>query len=124
MALRAPAVTMGEHVLLDLLETTEDAFRQRGTIPFGSGRPLNVPFRFYRELQNLAVADQTYDQPILVLHGDKDEVVPYDDVVRFCSMHPAMQLRTLHGAGHEFAKDEMDAAMRDAIRFWTGGKGA
>jgi alpha-beta hydrolase superfamily lysophospholipase len=121
MVLRAPAVTMGEHVLLDLLETTEEAFRQRGTIPFGAGRPLNVPFRFYEELQNRPVMQQACDQPVLIVHGNQDEVVPYDDVVRFCSAHPTVQLCTLYGAGHEFAAEEMNDAMRYATQFWISG---
>ena len=120
MVLRAPAVTMGEHVLLDLLQTTEEAFRQRRTIPFGSGRVLHVPFRFYEQLRNRTVTDRTFDQPFLIVQGDKDEVVPYEDVVRFCSAHPTAQLRVLPGAGHAFTQEETDEALRYAIQFWTG----
>ena len=96
-------------------------FPAHGESSFGAGRSLNVPFRFYEDLQNRPVMQQTWDRPVLIVHGDQDEVVPYEDVVRFCSAHPTAELCTLYGAGHEFTEDGMNAAMRYAIQFWSSG---
>ena len=119
IVLRAPAVTMAEHILTDLLNTTPEAFKKAGTIIYGFDRKICLPFSFYEELQKYRIADCVCDNPMLIIHGDIDDVVPYHDIIDFCSCHKNAVLRTVHGADHRFKKaGEIKQVIESAISYW------
>lgn len=120
IVLRAPAVTMPEHILTDILETTPDDFKQRGFIECGYERKIKLPYSFYEELQRHRVMDGDYHQRMLIVHGDRDEIVSRTDIRQFCSDHPMMQLVSIDGADHRFKNEgELEKVINAAIRFWT-----
>lgn len=119
IVLRAPAVTMAEHILTDLLDTTPEAFKKAGTITCGFDRKICLPFSFYEELQKHKIADCVCDNPVLIIRGDMDDVVPYSDIVAFCSCHKIVKLRTVYGADHRFKKTgEIEQVIESAISYW------
>lgn len=103
--LRAPAVTMPEHILLDLLDITAEAYEQLGVVDTGLERKMKLPYAFYEEMTHYSVMDQDYKQDMLVIHGDADDVVPHADIQAFCKNNPLAKLKVLPGADHRFKRD-------------------
>lgn len=119
IVLRAPAVTMPEHILTDLLCTTPERYKQIGAMICGFEREINLPYRFYEELQEHRLSDCICDNPMLMIHGDKDDVVPYQDVIAFCSAHKNVELRVMQGADHRFKKSgEIDRVIELTLSYW------
>ena len=120
IVLRAPAVTLPEHILTDILETTPDDFRRRGIIECGYERKIKLPYCFYEDLQHHRVMDRDYYRQMLIIHGDKDDVVPPKDILRFCGDHPTMRLVSIDGADHRFKnKGELERVVNAAMHFWN-----
>ena len=119
IVLRAPAVTMPEHILTDLLKTTPEEFKRRGRIECGFERKIVLPWRFYEELQYYRIQECPCDNPMLVIHGDADEVVPHADILDFCKEHPNAQLCVIPGADHRFKKPgEIERVVSTAMEYW------
>ena len=121
--LRAPAVTMPE-VFLNLLNMTAEEFRAKAPLDCTNdpARPLPVYYSFYESLIQHSVFDagkETYP-PMLVMHGDADEVVPPKDVRRFCDQFPQMDLHVIPGCDHGFtapgAHEEMCRLAMDFLQ--------
>ncbi len=119
IVLRAPAVTMPEHILTDLLKTTPEEFRRRGRIECGFERKIELPWQFYEELQCCRIQDCSCVEPVLVIHGDADDVVPHNDILDFCKEHPNTKLCVIHGADHRFKKSgEIERVICAAMEYW------
>ena len=119
IVLRAPAVTMPEHILTDLLHTTPEEFEKAGTITCGFERKICLPYSFYDELQKHKIAYCVCNNPMLIIHGDKDDVVPHQDIVAFCKKHKNAILQTIHGADHRFKKPgEIEQVIESALAYW------
>lgn len=117
--LRAPAVTMPEHILTDLLNTTPEEFERVGTITCGFERRICLTYSFYGELQKYKIANCVCENPMLIIHGDKDDVVPHRDIVVFCKKHKNADLQTIHGADHRFKKPgEIERVIESALAYW------
>ena len=121
--LRAPAVTMPE-VFLNLLNMTAEEFRAKAPLDCTNdpARPLPVYYSFYESLMEHSVFDagkETYP-PMMVMHGDADEVVPPGDVRRFCDQFPQMELHVIPGCDHGFtapgAHEEMCRLAMDFLQ--------
>ena len=119
IVLRAPAVTMPEHILTDLLKTTPEDFKRRKTITCGFERKIDLPFSFYQDLQKHRISGCFCDVPLLIIHGDNDDIVPVEDVVSFCGSHKKAILKITGGADHRFKKPgEIEQVIADAISYW------
>ena len=121
--LRAPAVTMPE-VFLNLLNMTAEEFRAKAPLDCTNdpARPLPVYYSFYESLIQHSVFDAGKEAypPMLVMHGDADEVVPPKDVRRFCDQFPQMDLHVIPGCDHGFtapgAHEEMCRLAMDFLQ--------
>lgn len=118
--LRAPAVTMLEILLKNVLGVTSEEFENAGTVRCGYERKLDLPYSFYTDLQKHADAAQASDSPMLIIHGSADNTVPYEHVKDFCRCHPNAILRTIEGADHRFKKpgelEEVVKLTREYVR--------
>lgn len=100
--------------------------------------PVNIPDEFYQDGENLLSGNyvrvaQTinveyeiarYNGPVLIIHGDQDESVPYEYGVKASEMYKNARLVTIKGDDHcydhhldlvtaavkEFLKDQSDAS--------------
>lgn len=103
MLLRAPAVTMPEILLKNVLNISAEAFAQQGFVSCGFERPLNLPYGFYEDL--LCQEDllrKEYRQPLYIFHGDRDDIVPLSTIEAFAKMHKNINLTIIKGADHRF----------------------
>ena len=117
--LRAPAVTMPEHILTDLLRMSPEEFQRVGTTDIGFDRIIRLPFRFWEDLQRHRVTDLPCDTPMLIVHGDRDDIVPPEDIRRYCETHPNAFLYVVGGADHRFkGPGELKSVIDAALSFW------
>lgn len=118
LMLRAPAVTMPKVLLEAVLNLTANQFKKAGVIECGFERKIRLPYSFYQDLVCYDLYEKNYDNPILVIHGDKDDVVPIDDVVRFCDNRKNTSLVVIDNADHRFKKaGEIERVVCTAARF-------
>ena len=103
LVLRAPAVTMPKLLLKNVLCTTEEHFKQVGSIRCGFERPIQLPYRFLEELQQQEdLSKKKLPQEMLIIHGDRDNIVPLEDIRAFTEHHQGASLQILPGADHRF----------------------
>ncbi len=60
---------------------------------------------------------EAYDKPVLIIHGDKDGIVPIDYSRQAVDAYTHAILHPIHGAGHGFCGDERVVAKTASILF-------
>ena len=118
MILRAPAVTMPEHILLDLIDDDLETYRRRGRTETGFERKIKLPYAFYEEIQHYTVMNRNYDHPALILHGDLDEVVPRADISHFCQNNLNFVLKTIPNTEHRILDPAIQHHVVDLAMDW------
>ena len=43
-----------------------------------------------------------HEVPLLIIHGDADELVPYQDAADYCRRNPSVKLHIIPGVSHGF----------------------
>lgn len=94
----------------------KDGFIEIGSRKFKVGKALFAELRKlepWKEIQNLKI-------PMLFVHGDKDNYVPYEDSVKYSNLFQNAKLKIIKGAEHGFHDKEEDAKKADdvAIKFF------
>jgi len=104
-ALRCPAVNMYEVILrANVTEADLDRLRKGKTVPVGFDRKVGIDMAF---LESLKRADLTrrdflpWADELLILHGTKDEIVPFD-VVRDFAEQNVIDFVPVENADHRF----------------------
>lgn len=122
LVLRAPAVTMPKLLLENVLCTTQEQFKQVGTIKCGFERPIHLPYSFVEELQQQEdLNEKALQQPALIIHGDRDDIVPIGDIRKFAALHHTISLQIISGADHRFKKTgEMEKILSFTKEFLKG----
>ena len=102
LVFQTPDLNMSDTVLR-AVHMTEEQLRQtdRGVIGAGFERPVEVNYRFYEELQNQVVY-YSYHMPMLLLHGELDELVPISHIEPFRRFNEESRLVVIPGADHQF----------------------
>ncbi|MBE6587466.1 MAG: alpha/beta fold hydrolase [Ruminococcaceae bacterium] len=101
--LRAPAVTMPTVLLDTVLKISAEDFRSAGYVDCGFERKISLPYGFFEELccqEDLLLED--FHLPMLIIHGDRDGVVPLFHILEFSARHPEARLEVIEGADHRF----------------------
>lgn len=104
--LRAPAVNMSEvfeRVVSEVIPVEE--YLKKGSITLGFERKTEVSADFYRELKTNSVFTSTINRPMLVIHGDCDNLVLPEEIKCFCERNPQAQLKIIKGADHRFKEN-------------------
>ena len=94
-----------------------ELWRRRGTIPFfhyGFKEERGLGFQIVEDAQKYE-DEPAFNQPALVLHGRKDDVVPAELSKAFAEGHPNVTLR-LVDSGHELT-DVLDELWVETARF-------
>ena len=122
LILRAPAVTMPNLLLKNVLRTTEEHFRQVGVIRCGFERPIHLPFSALEDLREQEdLMAKVLDRQALIIHGDRDDIVPIEDIRQFVSCHHTATLEIIPGADHRFKKPgEMEQILSLTAGFLKG----
>ena len=118
--LRAPAVTMPERFLPDILHTSPEEYEKKGVIECGFERRIMLPYCFYEDLSHHSILEQSFDFPMLIIHGEADDIVPHPDIKMFCSRNPDSTLFVIPGADHRFKNPgELEQVVKAAMSYWS-----
>ncbi|MBQ8237208.1 MAG: alpha/beta hydrolase [Oscillospiraceae bacterium] len=116
MVLRCPAVRMNK-TFLKIARTDAEGLMKKGRIICGYERKMELGYDFFEQLQaNNAVAD--HDMPMLILQGDRDELIDLEDTEFFRLLNSKSCLVMIPGATHRFNHEgELDMIV-DLARDW------
>ena len=118
LVLQTPDVRMAE-TLLRITQLTEEAFHKVGRVTIGEtlARSVEVPYSFYEDLRRNVVYD-TYDTPMLLLHGELDDVVPLDHIAQLRRINEQAKLVVIPDADHQFRGPGQWDMVVDLTRDW------
>ena len=118
LVLQTPDLSMA-HTLLDMAKVTEAEFASSGQVVIGATTPraLVVPYSFYEELQNHMVY-YNHHMPMLLLHGEFDELVPLNHLDPFRRFNDQSKLVVIPGADHQFRGEGQWDMVVDLTRDW------
>ena len=120
VALRCPAVKMYDIMKSTIIPELEYLMIEKGkNALIGFDRKVEVNLRFLNELKEADIAKINYIEyadKILILHGTKDEIVPFEDVKAFANDN-SIDFITVENADHRFTEPKkMDLAVTEIIK--------
>ena len=118
LVLQTPDLSMA-HTLLHMINMTEAAFHKAGRVILGATtkRAVEVPYSFYEELQGHMVY-YNHEMPMLLLHGELDDLIPLSYLEPFRRFNPQSKLVVLPGADHQFRGEGQWDMVVDLTRDW------
>ena len=118
LVLQSPDFRMAQS-LLNLKGLTEPALRKMGRVMVGrpADRKIELTYSFYEELRG-AMTYAEYEMPMLLIHGECDEAIPAEDVVRFRRINEEAKLVVIPGADHQFRGAGQWDMVVDLTRDW------
>lgn len=123
IALRCPAIDMHRVLTGAIIRYEEmEKLRKGKEVPVGFDRKVMIGSAFLEELKAADIRAFDYlefAENILILHGTKDEVVPFEDSQNFAD-NSLIEFIAVEGADHRFRDPQkMDEAIRHIEDFFT-----
>ena len=89
--------------------------------PFAFMGDMLLSKKFYDDVPRYDVYDRVsrYNKPVMIYHGDSDEVVDISYSERSINAFPNAKLKVIKGAGHGFSGDDREYVKRVAVDFFT-----
>ena len=116
LVIQTPSVCM-HATLLAMAQISRETLRAMERYTLKAPKPFDVTYSFYEELlQNVALT--TYDQPMLILHGEADDYIHMSDIRAFRSVNDQAQLVILPGTSHRFLEEGAWDMVLDLTRDW------
>lgn len=119
-ALAARSRVMDAAELLNPAQLQE--LEETGRVRFVSrGRALELSREMFSDAarHDLGRAVSALSQPLLLVHGDRDEITPMDEAYRIQRFRPeGTTLAVIPGADHMFSGDEHRRMVTEAVVFW------
>lgn len=116
LVLQTPNLRMSE-TLLNMTRKTEAQLMAEGRTTLNAQRKFDVTYSFYKQVRNYT-ALTIYDMPMLLLHGEKDEYLPLEDMMNFRRINSGCKLVVIPGAGHQFLEPGAWDMVVDLTRDW------
>jgi len=114
--LQTPNLRMSE-TLLGMIRMSEDQLKEAGRVTLNADRKFDVTYAFYEQLRQFQ-ALTTYDRPMLLLHGQKDEYLPVNDMFNFRRINEDCKLVIIPEADHQFLTPGAWDMVVDLTRDW------
>ncbi len=89
--------------------------------PFTFMGDMLLSKKYYDDVPRYDVYDRVswYNKPVMIYHGDSDEVVDISYSERSINAFPNAKLKVIKGAGHGFYGDDREYVKRVAVDFFT-----
>lgn len=116
LVLHTPNLRMSE-TLLGMVRMTEQQLLEAGSATLNAGRKFDVSFDFYKQVRNYT-ALTIYDSPMLLLHAEKDEYLPIEDMINFRRINEGCKLVVIPDADHQFRTPGAWDMVVDLTRDW------
>ena len=125
IALRCPAINMYEALTRTIMDSDSLALLEKGkTVPVGFDRKVPVSPDLLEELKEQDIQSWDfldYAEDTLILHGTKDEVIPFE-VSRAFADNQLMEFIPVEGADHRFRNPKaMEQAMKEILAWFVSG---
>ncbi|MDY3251202.1 MAG: alpha/beta hydrolase [Candidatus Choladocola sp.] len=122
IALRCPAVNMAEVLTKTIMKNEElDMIRRGKTVQVGFDRKIEVNSQFLTDLAEGDIRKSDYidfADDILILHGTKDEVVPFEAGEKFAENN-LIEFIPVENADHRFQNPAcMELATKKVLEFF------
>jgi pimeloyl-ACP methyl ester carboxylesterase len=108
-----PGLIFSQNQLEELRETGEVHFKSRG-------RNLTLREEFFEDARRYDVPEivAALPAPLLVVHGDQDEIIPVQNAYEAESRNPDVELFILPGADHMFGDSDHRRRIADRVARW------
>ena len=116
IVLQTPDFRMAD-TMLAMKEMTDEEYRQNGAMIYGFDRKIKIPYSFLQELRGNMVFNSC-SVPMLLIHGEKDEYLPLEDVQHFRRINEQSKLVIIPGTSHRFLEDGAWDMVLDLTRDW------
>lgn len=106
--LRCPAIDMFNIFRKNILNISEDDFKQKGYCELGYERKINIIYKYFEELEKNNVKEiiKEVNIPIVIIHGTEDDMAPIEDSIEFeRKFKENVILEKVYGADHRFKKE-------------------
>ena len=98
-----------------LVDLAKDLFKSVDDIPASYFyRWMSVGKVYFEKLLDYDIYDEisSYDKDVLIIHGDKDDIVPLSYSQKAVEVYSSANLKVIEGASHGFYDDEFVEAMQ------------
>lgn len=116
LVLQTPNLRMSE-TLLNMTRMSEAQLLETGHATLNAERKFDITYDFYKQVRNYT-ALTIYDMPMLLVHGEKDEFLPLEDMMNFRRINSGCKLVVIPGAGHQFLEPGAWDMVVDLTRDW------
>ncbi|MFP4423232.1 MAG: alpha/beta hydrolase family protein, partial [Desulfococcaceae bacterium] len=108
-----PGLIFSQNQLEELRETGEVHFQSRG-------RDLTLRKEFFEDARRYDVPEivATLPAPLLVVHGDQDDIIPVQNAYEAQSRNPDVELFILPGADHMFGDSDHRRRIAERVARW------
>lgn len=100
--LRAPAIKMAQIFREKIVVNEFDSYQEQGIVVCGFDRKMNVPFKFYEELDNNDAFSVVPKVPVLIFCATEDELVDYSILHQYEEANKNVRIIDIPGATHRF----------------------
>jgi putative redox protein len=105
-----------------LSRTQREILEKTGEVTFTSrGRFLKITDEFFTDADRFDLPQilQSFDKPLLMVHGDQDEIIPVREAYKAREMsNGGAQLEVIAGADHMFSRKEDRQAVSQLVVDW------
>lgn len=116
LVLQTPNLRMSE-TILNMLRMSDEELLEAGHAALRAQREFDISYAFYKQVRNYT-ALTIYDTPMLLIHGEKDEYLPIDDMINFRRINEGCKLVVIPGADHQFRAPGAWDMVVDLTRDW------
>lgn len=123
IALRCPSINMYTTITNRLMTADDmEKIRKNKPVLVGFDRKVKIGRQFLEDLREYDISEidyMDYADDILILHGTKDEVTPFDDSAAFADRN-VIEFIPVPNADHRFTDPKtMDFAIHEIIEFFA-----
>lgn len=123
IALRCPAVDMYDVLTRTIMKSDEyDRLLKGKNVQVGFDRKIEINPQFLADLKESDIRKNSYldyADDILILHGTKDEVVPFEDSLKFAEEN-VIDFIPVENADHRFMDPKcMEIATKEVLSFFS-----
>ena len=123
IALRCPAVSIYNSLLNTIMTAEDKILIEKGKDALvGFDRKVKINKAYLEELAANDIRERDYldyADDLLIIHGSKDEIIPFEDVKTFAEDN-VIEMLTAEGADHRFRNQQLiDQAHQDILKFFA-----
>ena len=116
LVVQTPSVRMHE-TLLAMKRISRATLQAMDRVTLNTSRRMDIDYSFYTELEahNVLI---THPIPMLILHGDEDSYIRWEDIQNFRRINEHSKLVIIPGTSHRFLEEGAWDMVLDLTRDW------